>query len=319
MKAKYTFQVFGEVKLDKKQMLPISAENLYFEFGLDDRNVVTYIEVVIPVEEEYFPRLVKTGPNRHSLVVGDNPLLFNVLRHLKGIEALMSNWGLRAIDKKNYKIVWLPENESEREKLDINNFSSRDTRMSVEEMEPLPFDILARSVISSWDGADEAIVTSFFRKGVADMEAQEYIDAIYDFYMILETRFCDGKWRGNQVKQKLKSSKVLEKAFNDAVQVSLVGALNQELKLQQSSNAKYTDFEAFFDYIVDLRGRLHHHSEKNPKAWDPNKPGVYQLEAVYLHAICNNIILGITWDYVDSELARSSYEKQCRDFIAKYS
>ncbi|WP_448249864.1 hypothetical protein [Thalassotalea agariperforans] len=318
MKAKYKFSISGEVKLDPKQMLPIYEKGYCYSFLLDERSVATHIEVTIPVEEKYYPNIVKTSQNRHELNI-NNPALHFIQRNLRGIEALMSVWGLQSIDKRNFEVVWLPESADEKEKLKLFNFSTRSERMSLDEIPPLSFDLVARAVITSWDGAKESVITSFYRKGTIDMEAQEYIDAIYDFYMILETRFGDGKWRGNQVKQKLKSSAELKQAFTHAKEHSLEGLLNVELRKQKQSIDVYDSYEKFIDYIVDLRGTLHHHSEKNPKAWDPSKPEKYELDAVYLHAICNHIIFKVTRDYIDDESVKLDYERQCNDFLSKYA
>ena len=105
----------------------------------------------------------------------------------------MSIWGLHSIDKRNFEVVWLPESSEEKENLKLSSFSTKSERMSLDEVPPLSFDLIARAVINSWDGAKESVITSFSRKSTIDMDAQEYIDAIYDFYIILETRFGDEK------------------------------------------------------------------------------------------------------------------------------
>lgn len=207
MKAKYKFPIEGEVKLDPRQMLPIKDGAFIYEFLLDSRNVATHIEVTVPVSEEWYPRMVTIKENHHQLVT-DNPALGFVQRNLRGIESLMSIWGLKSIDRKTYDVKWLPENDQERDKLKINNLSVKSERMNIEEMPPVSYDLAARAIINSWDGAHISVVTGFYRKGCSDIENNDYIDAIYDFYLILETCFCDGKWRGNEVKKTAKRIKL---------------------------------------------------------------------------------------------------------------
>lgn len=318
MKAKYKFPISGEVKLDPRQMLPIKEHGYVYEFLIDERCIVTHIEVTVPVEEQWYPQLVMTGPRHHQLIT-DNPVLHFVQRNLRGIEALMSIWGLKYIDRRNFEICWLPESQEEEEKLQIRNFSVKSERISIEDVPPLSFDLAARAIIKSWDGEKESVISSFYRKGVADMENQDYIDAIYDFYLILESKFGDGKWRSKQVKQKLKCSDKLKEAFDHAVSKSLTGLLNRELLAKIETKNAYKNYDDFIDYIVDLRGELHHHSEKNRKAWNPNKPEDYELEAVYLHAICNHIIFHMTWNHIDVESVKQEYENQCSEFLRKHA
>lgn len=318
MKAKYKFPVSGEVKLEPSQMFPIKEHGYVYEFIIDERCIITHIEVTVPVEDPWYPKLVKNGPNHHQLIT-KNPALYFVQRNLRGIEALMSVWGLKYIDKRNFEVYWFPETQEEEKRLHIKNFSVKSERMRIEDVPPLSFDLAARAIIKSWDGAKESIISGFFRKGTTDMESREYIDAIYDFYLILESRFCDGKWRGNQVKEKLKSSNEIKEAFDHALKNSLHGLLNRKLLLKREENTAYKNYYDFIDYIVDLRGELHHHSEKNKKAWNPNKPEDYELEAIYLHAICNHIIFHMTWKYIDEESVKQDYENQCTEFLKKHT
>ncbi|EOU2547393.1 hypothetical protein ACWOQH_000699 [Vibrio parahaemolyticus] len=318
MKAKYKFPIYGEIKLEPNQMLPIKETGYIYEFVIDERCIVTHIEVTVPVQEQWYPKLVKTAPNYHQLIT-DNPAFYFVHRNLRGIEVLMSLWGLKYIDKRNFDITWLPETQEEEIKLNIKNFSIKSERISIEDIEPLPFDLAARAIIKSWDGAEESVIASFYRKGTIDMESQDYIDAIYDFYLILESRFGDGKWRGKQIKQILKCSNELKEAFKHATTKSLNGSLSRKLLDKRDTNKAYKHYEDFIDHIVDLRGQLHHHSEKNKRSWNPNKQEDYELDARYLHAICNHIIFNMTWRHIDEESVKLDYENQCAEFIAKHS
>ena len=316
MKAKYKFPISGEIKLDPSHMIPVKAHGYVYEFIIDDRCVITHIEVTVPVEEQWYPKFVNTGPNRHQFIT-DSHILNLVQKNLRGVEALMSVWGLKYIDKRNFEINWLPETEEEEGKLHVKEFSAKFERMSIEDTPALSFDLAARAIIKSRDGAKESVVSNFYRKGEVDMENQEFIDAIYDFYFILESRFGDGKWRGDQIKQKLKCSDKLKEAFSHAEAESIPELLNTGLLAKRSKNKAYKSYDDFIDYIVDLRGKLHHHSGKNSKAWDPNKPEDYELEAIYLHAICNYLIFHITWKHIDEESVRRDYENQRSEFLRK--
>lgn len=319
MKARYRFSVEGLLKLDPKQMLPISDNGFVYEFVLNDLNMVTHIQVTVPVAEEWYPKYYEDSSGR-SVLDTTNPALNFIHRNLKGIEALMSIWSLKSIDKNSYDIKWLPENAEEKQKLLVSSQSFKAEKQNPEDIEPLSYDFVARSVISSWAGAKLSTITGFYRKGTFDIYDGEFIDSIYDFYMILESLYGDGKWRGKDVKRNLKATEELKNAFYEVTN-NLGHYLRPKLLNQYNNHEHYSTglFEDAIDHFVDLRGSLHHHSEKNPNAWDPNKPENYELDALILFALCGKIIFKKIWLFIDDESVKEQYNKQCSEFLAKYA
>ncbi|TDP26052.1 hypothetical protein DEU29_1581, partial [Idiomarina aquatica] len=58
-------------------MFPIKERGYVYEFLIDERCIITHIEVTVPVEEQWYPKLVRTGPKHHQLIT-DNPALYFV-------------------------------------------------------------------------------------------------------------------------------------------------------------------------------------------------------------------------------------------------
>jgi hypothetical protein len=64
---------------------------------------------------------------------------------------------------------------------------------------PLPFDLLARAILASDAATDIEVPLNFFRRGLLDVYDGAYIEAIYDFFFVLETCFGGGKYKKAQV------------------------------------------------------------------------------------------------------------------------
>lgn len=61
--------------------------------------------------------------------------------------------------------------------------------------------MLGRSVIAAKNGSAISTIGGFLRKGSWDYKNEEYIDAIYDYYLIFETLFANGKFKSIAVKK----------------------------------------------------------------------------------------------------------------------
>lgn len=95
--------------------------------------------------------------------------------------------------------------------------------------------------------------------------------------------------------------------------------LTRKQQKKIAARKEFNNFEEFIDHIVDVRGQLHHHSEKNPKAWNPNHPEDFDLEAIYLHSICYKIIFNKIWQYIDKPEVKDNYNNQCQEFINNHA
>ncbi|MCG9550271.1 hypothetical protein L1D27_17890 [Vibrio harveyi] len=318
MKAVYTFPITGLVKVQPEEIFPVKAYGAEYTFVYDKDCLVTHVRVSINVQREWYPRLYKRQDGITSIDVS-NPVIGFIKRNLKGFESLMSIWSLESIDTSQYEVEWFPENAKEESELVIKKHKVSVDSMPVDEMEHLPFSYIARSVINSWDGADISTATNFYRRGCADIKNGQYIDAIYDFYLILESSYGDGKWRGKDIKLKLKGSSDLRTYYMDIItNIDKYASAPDAVAFKKHHVYGLRSYDKVIDHWVDLRGALHHHSEKNPKAWDPNNPEEYKLDALILFALCNTLIFKKTWQYLDDEKTVAELIKQSSDNFKQF-
>jgi hypothetical protein len=80
-------------------------------------------------------------------------------------------------------------------------------------MLPLPFDLLARSVIAANGALDVEMQLAFFRKGIVSFYEERFIEAIYDFYFFLESMFGEGQFKKHGIEEAFKKSRRLTEAI----------------------------------------------------------------------------------------------------------
>src|SRR5205814_983136 len=85
------------------------------------------------------------------------------------------------------------------------------------EVRSTPFDVLARAIIAADAATDIEVPLNFFRRGMLDVYGRNYIEAIYDFYFILETLFGEGKFKTDAVSAAFLNSSQLRSCVERAI------------------------------------------------------------------------------------------------------
>jgi hypothetical protein len=87
---------------------------------------------------------------------------------------------------------------------------------------PSPFSFVVRSILAAKEVAPSEMA---LRKGYLDMEEWRYIEAIYDFYFMLETLYGNGKTKNVDVQREFLASPILvactEKELSDPENIDL--------------------------------------------------------------------------------------------------
>lgn len=231
--------------------------------------------------------------------------LVTIIRQIQGMWSL---WGCESIDISGHKIKWLPESEEEKQLIQLNDFQVGKHEYKPEEIDFIGFDLLARPVITAVKDKNHDVVLSFFRRGTNDIKRDEYIEAFYDFYFMLESHYGNGKTKNTAIERELISSELLEGYINKIVKnPNYVYTLPTELRAKFNKEYSVTTVE-FIKKIVKLRGFLHHHNTKRKNGWDPGKQIAYKLEAFMLQSICINVGMEILDKSVFSERIINEYK-----------
>lgn len=310
MKCKYTFKIRGQIKVACLQ--PIQARGMTFEF-LQEGGRLTGICVIVRADKpEDLPVVVPSPrPGIKADIFVPAPWFPFVKREVRAIEALLSPFGLHEIDLNRFLTQWIPENDNEKTLIKLNDFATDYGHADLERMPPLPFDILARSVIAADEAAEVEIQLTFYRKGRMDFFEKRFIEAIYDFYFFLESMFGKGKTKNKAVEDSFKQSEELISAIVQIMadpEKNLIPKPDDIEAFLKKYKAMST--EDIIEHIVGLRGFLHHHTAKRKDIWHPEDHQKYELEAHLLQAISFHIAIKMSLYYIYKKHVMEEYARK---------
>lgn len=228
---------------------------------------------------------------------------------IRGVEGFWSFWGLESIDVHLPKHEWIAETEGKK-KLQLFNFSYGRKELEDYEIKPVSFDLLARPIIAATKAEKYDVILSFYRRGCNDVTKEQYIEAIYDFYFVLESTFANGKSKNYAVEKEFLKSKQLkayvEKIFSEG---ELKRSIPSEVRNKYQKLLEWKPYHEVVKYIVNIRDFLHHHSKKRKDIWHPEKQDRFMLEAYFLQDRCHRITFDVFIKRTYSDKVIKEYKK----------
>lgn len=312
MKCKYTFKITGEIKPALDYKIPLHG--YLYDFILEN-GFITHLCVIVPnYNEECLPTVTNhnEGEVKASIHIPLDPYIWGIQEELRIFQGLMALFGLKSIEIDNPKIEWIAENEQEKNKLQLFGAGPISYSKSQLPARPLPYNILVGALIASKEANESRrieIPLNFYRKGTHDIFERRYIEAIYDFYFVLETLYGDGKFKKKDIIEKFKKSKELRSCMQKALD-----APDHEIISDRNLSKIYTQkfaqksIDEIIPHIVELRGFLHHHTIKNKRIWHPDNHNEYKVEALFLLTVCFNISMEMFCNLAFSEETKKIYE-----------
>lgn len=227
-----------------------------------------------------------------NVTVGHDPLWKDLAHDLRTIEGILSLWGIDEIVIEPDDVEWIAETEEEKRALSMTGFS----RSASVPTTAAPPDLLVRSFFAADSLAFLQVPLNFFRRGRLDVQEERFIEAIYDLFFCIEALYGEGK---------IKSGGLIEALVKAD---GLVAAINKTLKdpgAELASGRTFTEDlrgryllktpEEIIRTLVDLRGRLHHYSQKRA-SWNPGDQRPFEVDALVMQWICyhalTDLVLG---------------------------
>jgi hypothetical protein len=314
MKCKYRFRVEG--KLKPTFVHPILVWGTVYELETNENGVLTHITATRQIDEQHWPKLT---PNPEpgiqlNLHISHKPFAF-VQQEMRVIEGLLSYYGLNSIDLKYPQITWIPETEEEQQKLHLFSWhETRKTELDDCQIIPVPFDLIVRAFIGARYGIDVEVPLSFFRKGRIDMDENQYIEAVYDFYFLLETLYADGKTSKKETIKAFQNSEELlhaiEKVLNEP---GLYIAGDEQIWEEYRSKYNGKTIHEILEVIFELRGLLHHHTLKRKRkghdTWHPEQHEKYKTDALFLQAVAYHVALDLSDRCIFNDQVIAEYQR----------
>ena len=267
-------------------------------------------------DERQWPEIRNTPilPTKFHIVIR-SPRYDEVKHYLRIIQGMLSIYGMHKINLDEPETFWIPEKEEEKLKLKLFSYKRERADIDKKLLDAIPFDILARTVLSAKYSGYLDIPLSFFRKGQIDLHEENYIEAIYNFYFMLEALFSNGKSRNIHVQKEFEKAEILVDAITKGIlEFTPIGAYSKRIKADFDKKYKDKSPTRVIENIIELRGFLHHQNIKRRDIWHPEENYAYIADAMLLSDICYRIAFKICEEYVFSESIINEYKKQ---FVTK--
>lgn len=304
MKCRYEFAVSSSVLL----LSPLKFEFGRYRFELHDEEK-RFSRLVVEtdgVQFKEYPRVENNKEERSHFKIPVDPAMVFLEPEIRAVRGALSMWGVHDIDVENSKSSWQPETEDEKRSTSI--FGASMSKQSIEDEPPreFPLDMLIRSLVSRERLVEYEIPFEFYRRGAEDIYRERYIEAIYDFYFVLEYLWGNGKFRKREVVSQFMASPqaVASVEFARNNPPAAVASHKSDLELYRSSYYEKT-IEEIFEQIVDLRGFLHHQSSTRNKNWNPNTDRKFRVHSYFLQIVAHDsvskIFIGILFDEEEGE------------------
>lgn len=153
-----------------------------------------------------------------------------------------------------------------------------------------------------------------------DVYEQNYIEAIYDFYFILETLFGDGQYKHDAVARAFLSSDQLRSCVQGALSdPGPVITYDDHIRTQFEESYRGMTVEEAVERIITLRGHLHHHTAKRRDIWHPEDQRRYEVDARFLQTVTCNVVFAIASRYLWDEGVVRAYEELARQYRSERS
>lgn len=275
--------------------VPIILHGTVYELHREANGLITGLRATVSVPDKGQWPILNQGPP-HTLSNVIPPAFAFIQLQLRAVRGALSFFGVNNIDL-NPSVEWKAEREEEKKALRVYSFSSG--KADSIEAPPIPFDLVARTFLASENLYDLEKALNFYRNGVLDLAQERYIEAIHDFYYVIEVLFANGKSGKGPVIREFSKSQSLKHALNQAA---------QELETQYTIPNWKQRVVAFFDkphkeiyaQLFDIRGSLHHAKNHGPNAWHPDHQKPYHFEAI----IFANIAYNATFPNLMKEVSR---------------
>lgn len=308
MKCVLLFPVIGSLRIANPR--PITVRRTIYELVTDSDSVITQIQATVSVPDPARWPTVVNGPQMK--LNARLPIEFPFIQQeLRATEGLLALFGIESIDLVHIEVKWIPETDEEKKTLHVFGFKYSKGATSPISQQPIDFSFFARAILAAEDTYDDEVPLSFYRHGLYDFLGERYIEAIYDFYFVLEHLFGNGVTKNTGIIREFQKSKQLIDAIKRFGQEP-GPPISTKLELQnrfQTFLREHKDANAVCKFMVMLRGKLHHRNPKRRNAWHPDNQAQFLFEAAVFASIVSYVATDITRGYLESEKVSAAIQR----------
>ncbi|MBD3229639.1 MAG: hypothetical protein GF329_15770 [Candidatus Lokiarchaeota archaeon] len=310
MKCRYRFPVRSQTKVLIKH--PIKLNDFIFEFQTSKDNIINELWVTFPCDKKHWPSIVSMkNKDIKAHICIHEPRYGELTNIIRFIESMLSFYGFQSVDLSNRLIEWIPENDSEKKSLKLDSFKS-EPYFNINNLPIINFSLIVQSLYSYPEAYHIEPSLAFFRRGLYSIKYDRFIEAIYNFYFYLESVYGNGQTKNYKLKKEFAKHNDLVRAIENARD-------NFDLSKHPLSKIIHSRFDSIYrgknandiiDNIVDLRGFLHHHSNKRPGIWHPEDKLNFCCDAFFLMDVVHPLAYKKVNKFVFSEETKKLFEKE---------
>ena len=314
VKVKYKFPVKSISRITDP--FPLILDDIEYVISTDSENKINMISVELRADDDsLWPTLTETPSLDTKFTIKmHSPHLEKAQQSVRAIEGVLSSFGVQSISWNNPEEIYIPESEEEKESLGVFGMSVKRGRANASDKAPIPFSIVAATIIRAKDLTDFEIPLAFYRKGTNDAYEDRHIEACVNFLFMLETLFANGQFKTKSVISEYSARVELVQAIRDTqadddlVKIAYRWGASHGSRLEDVY--KNSSAENVVAHLVGLRGLLHHHTQRHQDRWHPDKHDDFLADALFLQFVCSKISLGLFSETVFSEETNEIY-KEC--------
>ncbi len=278
--------------LVSKSPLCVEFSPYLLQFEADGTGRVTALSIERRVEEyqHLLPTLTRSSDNQSSLTYPENPIHNDILQVLQYLESVGSFWcGIKQVAWERADFDWVPETDAERSELVV--WDLRIDQKYPEHFAKLDGRLVQALLQRRPQHERLTVPLAFYREGRNEFEQFRYVQAFMSFYFMVEGLFGRGG-PNYRVKEEFKAAPTLVRAA--AAAATVIGADPRHLSGVRrliGTDDRAVDADLVLDWLVDLRGRVHHYSlqDSRPQA-HPHNQRVFESPAYLAMAVCLKLI-----------------------------
>jgi len=285
-----------------KTSYPLNILDYHLQVNADDEGRVTEMSIETRVcdYQTVIPTLqpgAGTEEQPCTIRTPANPYHEDLIALTQYIESIGSFWfQIGEINWSEPKVEWVPESEEEEQALSVISLHrySKGYPDNPVEMHPSH---LAHVIARRRELEYLTIPMAFFRQGQNDHRAFRYISAFYNYYFFIESLYGHGKSKNYHVKRAFRKSPQLRRAMARSLQVmESPESMRHAHTLREQFDEEHCPWttEGAIDFLVSMRGKLHHFSLESTKTkGHPLNEERFEALAYFIYRTCLQLLVGL--------------------------
>ncbi len=281
MRIRFEYPVKTALRL--KELWPITVSGVKMEWKMKGDEPVALIASCAMTEQDRLPTVTEINIGRVAAQIDAGFLSRHdeVEKMVRTVQGLVTLFATIDIDFEDCKTSWQPENEEEKKQLQLSELRYGMEKHDLWKPRPLSYEFIARAMLLSDTLSDQEVTLAFLRRGRRDFHAGDYILSFYNFFFFLETQFAPGYSNPKKVERALLEAEPIRQA--------LAQLRSEEKFRDKAADLLQLSDEDLIKHLVKTRGNLHHHAQRRPDVWHPDKSRTVEGEAEILHTLVHAI------------------------------